>query len=271
MASNLVFQRQEARGWAAGLSNLFSKELRDWWGTRTWLVHAILWLLIVNGLVALSLFSTKPSGAEETAAMTGLMMFFLFGYIAMGIGTIIVAQDEIVGEKQSGTAAWIMSKPVSRPAFLLGKLFADAVGILAVMVLFQGAIAFAQISFYRGELLSLTGMVLALGAFFLELLFFLCLTLMLGTLSSARGAILGVPIALIVGYQFILGLAPFVQDYSPYPLVLPLGRSMFDPPSIAMALATGVPVSSFTPVIATILWCLLFVGVAIWRFSREEF
>jgi len=26
-----------------------------------------------------------------------------------------------------------------------------------------------------------------------------------------------------------------------------------------------------TPIIATVLWCVLFVVVAIWRISREEF
>jgi hypothetical protein len=28
---------------------------------------------------------------------------------------------------------------------------------------------------------------------------------------------------------------------------------------------------STPPVIATVLWCLLFIGIAIWRIRREEF
>ncbi len=268
MAANAIFQRQEARGWMAGFSNLFAKETRDWWGTRKWLANALIWLAIVNGMLALVLFSPKPGEmGTQSVDMTGLMIFFIFTDMAMGIGTIILAQDEIIGEKQAGTVAWILSKPVSRVSFLISKLLANALGILVVMVLLQGAIAFAQISFYRGSLLSVTGMLAGLGIVFLNLLFYLCLTLMLGTLFGSRGAVIGIPIGILLGYQFILGLAPFIQDFSPYPLVIPLGQSL----SVAMALATGAPVSSFTPVIATILWCMLFVGLALWRFSRDEF
>ncbi len=272
MASNMVMQRQEASGWTAGLSNLFRKETRDWFGTRTWLVQALIWLAIVNGMVGLVLFSPKPPDMQaQSVDMTGLMIFFIFAYMAMGIGTVIQAQDEIIGEKQSGTAAWILSKPVSRTAFLLSKLIANALGMLVVMVLLQGAVAFALISFYRGSLLSPTGMLAALGILFIDLIFFLCLTLILGTLFDKRGAVIGIPMAILLGYQFILGLLPSIKDFSPYPLLIPLGQSVTQSQSVAMALVTGTAIPSFTPVIATIIWSILFAGVAVWRFSREEF
>jgi hypothetical protein len=40
---------------------------------------------------------------------------------------------------------------------------------------------------------------------------------------------------------------------------------------LAGFLATGQPLPSVTPIIATILWCALFVVIAIRRSCREDF
>ena len=55
---------------------------------------------------------------------------------------MVFAQDALIGEKRSGTAAWLLSKPVSRTAFLLAKLTADGIGILVTIVIVQGAIGY---------------------------------------------------------------------------------------------------------------------------------
>jgi hypothetical protein len=52
----------------------------------------------------------------------------------------------------------------------------------------------------------------------------------------------------------------------PWRLVMPSGQG-----PLAGYLALGAPLPTLTPIIATILWCLLFTGVAVWRFRREEF
>jgi hypothetical protein len=41
-------------------------------------------------------------------------------------------------------------------------------------------------------------------------------------------------------------------------------------PTLAVAVALGQPVSP-TPIIATLLWCALFVVIAVWKFNRDEF
>ena len=58
------------------------------------------------------------------------------------IAVIIIMKDTLVGEKQSGTAAWVLSKPVSRPAFILSKLAANSIGVLATIVILPGVVAF---------------------------------------------------------------------------------------------------------------------------------
>jgi hypothetical protein len=47
MASNSVLRPVTARGWRTGFTNLFRKENRDWWGTKSWLVQAIIWTAIL--------------------------------------------------------------------------------------------------------------------------------------------------------------------------------------------------------------------------------
>ena len=50
--------------------------------------------------------------------------------LGLAIGIIVVMQDAIIEEIQLGTAAWVLSKPVSRQAFLSAKLVASVVGML---------------------------------------------------------------------------------------------------------------------------------------------
>ena len=61
------------------------------------------------------------------------------------IGGVILVQGALVGEKRSGTAAWVLSKPISRPAFFLAKLIANAIGTLVTITLAQGLIGYLVI------------------------------------------------------------------------------------------------------------------------------
>ena len=271
MASNNVFQMVNEHGWRTGFTNLLRKENRDWWGTRQWLVRAIIWAAILNGILATVLFSaTKSGGAESTVGkdVLGLTVFFALAGIALGIGAIITGQGEILDEKRSGTAAWILSKPVSRTAFILGKLVSNAIGILIIMVLLQGAIAYLLVLSATGHPLPIGSFLGALGVLFLAVMFYFTLALMLSTISNSRGAALGIPMVVLFAYQFVLKVAPWLGQVMPWGLTSPLGSN---DNSIALALALGQPVESIAPILATLAWCVLFVAIAIWRFNREEF
>ena len=73
---------------------------------------------------------------------TTLMLFNIFMGLAGAIGVSILMQTAVVGEKRSGTAAWVLSKPVSRVAFIIAKLIANSTGIVVTLVLAQGLIAY---------------------------------------------------------------------------------------------------------------------------------
>ena len=135
-------------GWLAGFGNMLGKELGEWFRTRRWLWQLLIWLIVIDGFVALLLFvlpalasimpALKPT-AE--AAFSGLppeigsvSMYFTMVVMAGSIGVVILAQDEIIQEKMSGTAAWILSKPAARPAFILTKLLSNTIGALVFIL-----------------------------------------------------------------------------------------------------------------------------------------
>jgi len=269
MASNSVLHPVTARGWRTGFNNLFRKENRDWWGTRSWLVQAIIWTAILIGILATVMFAPMEDEPAGGKAALGLTVFFMMAGIALPIGVIIMGQEEVLDEKRSGTAAWILSKPVSRIAFVLAKISANAIGILLIMVLLEGALAYGLIAAVTGKTFPVLSYLGALGVLYLEVMFYFLLSLMFSAASNSRGAAIGIPMAVLFSYQFIVGIAPWTLQVMPWSLTN-TGSSSGLANSVATALAQG-QAASVLPIIATLLWCVLFVVIALWRFNRDEF
>jgi ABC-2 type transport system permease protein len=186
--------------------------------------------------------------------------------LGMVIGVLVIAQGALIGEKQSGTAAWVLSKPVSRGGFILSKVAGFGLGIFGVMCVLEGAILYIQIWLTTGvqiPLVQYTGM---LGFVFLDLLFFMTLSIMLGTILNSRGALIGIPLIVVFSYMIIPNIPAWLIAVMPWNLLDDLTY-----PSLALTNVQGQPLPTLVPVISTAIWCLLFIGIAIWRFNREEF
>ncbi len=272
MASNSQFQRVVARGPAAGLGNLFRKENHDWWGTRSWWLQAVTWTVLLNGLLAFMIVSevlpTVPGGTAGLAdpalsakfTESAFVVFFILAGLELGIGVVILAQDEIIGDRGSGAAAWVLSKPVSRNSFVLAKFFGNLPGILAIMVLLQGAIGYGVIVAMGGAAVPVLPYLAALALLFLHLAFYLALTLVVGALWNARGAALAIPLAILFMPKFLPLAEEWLGQVMPWSLTS----------EIAPALVAGMLAPSYAPVVATVAWIVLFLAVAIWRVWREE-
>lgn len=272
MASNSVLQPVTVRGWRAGFGNIFRKENRDWWGTKAWLVQAIIWTAILIGILATILSTQESDGGLDMLGgrwVMGLTVFFAVGGIALAIGAVISGQEEVLDEKKSGTAAWILSKPVARTAFIMAKIAANALSILIIMILLEGALAYILLSISRGQPLDLLPYLASLGVLYLDVMFYFLLAFMFSAGTNSRGAAIGIPMAVLFGYQFIIGIAPWTLEITPWGLTNPSSGSGVGN-SVATLLALGQPVSVL-PIIATVLWCVLFIGIAVWRFNRDEF
>jgi ABC-2 type transport system permease protein len=286
MASNSEFQVIENIGRLQGFTNLFKNENRLWWRTSRWWVQILIWLAIVNGIlfmvIALAPRMENPPGQEGKAAqasiqsgesqqfleLLGLTVFFKMAGIAIGIGVVVFAQDTLIGEKQSGTAAWVLSKPVSRSAFILSKVLSHSFGILVTMVAAQGGIGYIIIFLVTGKALQFLPYLGALGMLFVSLLFWLALTIMLSSLSNKRGLAIGVPLLLLLGFTFFVEIAPWTANFMPWNLTSAVSDSW---PALSVSLVLGQPIPTLMPLICTIACCLAFMLVAIWRFQKEEF
>jgi hypothetical protein len=106
--------------------------------------------------------------------------------------------------------------------------------------------------------------VAALGLEALHMMFYITLALMLGTLFYSRGPVIGFSIAIFIG-QDLLGQILAVK-LPWFPTLMPM--RLVD---MALPVAQGGALSSYTPVITTVLMSMLFILLAIWRFRREEF
>jgi ABC-2 type transport system permease protein len=257
---SLIPSREQ--GWRMGLANMLAKENVAWWRTRRWWTQCLVALFFLNFLMAMNLIV----GGSISNAVNSFMM--IPGIVAP-IAAIIMGQDAIQGERLSGTAAWVLSKPLRRPAFILAKLIANGLGLLATWIVLPGAVAYLELVVIGNVHLPVLGFAGMLGLVYLNLLFYLTLVLMLATLFQGRGPVLGIPL-IVVWVFLITPLGALLADVMPWRLLHELGKNPALP-ALGGYLLQGVPLPTVTPIIATAVWCVLFTGVALWRMNREEF
>lgn len=276
MSANLDLQQVNEWGGLRGFTNLFSKENRAWWGTHRWWINALLWTVLLCGLMAIMLFVPNEEVKNATAAeitqaggliayimSLGLNIFFQFGVSVLAIGAVILAQDLIIGEKQNGVAEWLLSKPVTRRAYVLAKVAANALGVFLLLVGLPSVMAYGMLSVYMGAPFPLMTFLSAVGIMTVHTFFYLTLTLMLGTIFNNRGPILGIALGFLLGGGLLGGL--FEPLFYVTPLMLP---------NIALltASAQAIPTElGIAPLVATALWSVVFIFVALAKFEKMEF
>jgi ABC-2 type transport system permease protein len=250
------------RGWRRGLNNLLDNEFGRWWRTRRWWVQALIWTGVIGFL--LGAIVTQGGADKETL----VMVYGIFASMVPAVAVIIMMQSALIGEKSTGTAAWVLSKPVSRPAFIIAKLLANSLTVLVVMVVVPGLVAYPLISIALGGLFNPLLFLAGLGVIWLTLLWYLTLTLMLGALLKSRGAVIGIALALLFAQQYIIGLIPALKVALPWTLTMPLNNTNG---ALLPMLLQSRPVASFLPQVLIIgLEIVLFVVLAVWRFTKEE-
>ncbi len=267
MSANLELQRVNEWGGLRGFANLFRKEHRAWWGTRRWWINALLWTVLFGGFTAAIMLFAPSEGANQVAEteiiQAGAEIFFEFGCILLAVGTVILAQDLIIGEKQSGVVEWLLSKPVVRRSYILAKLAANALPVLVLLVGLPSTMVYGLLSLRMGAPFPFAPFLSAVGIMTVHTLFYLTLTLMLGTIFNNRGPILGITLGSVLGGSILGGFIKPLFYVTPWIL-----------PKVASGTATGQAILAemgLAPLIATILWSLGFILVALWKFEKTEF
>ncbi len=132
-----------AGGPLSGFRNLVGKENGEWTAGPSLPAHGIIWMLIValiSVVVAFIRGEMEPGYTPKDINDAGALMFFVLGSVASVIAVVAKTQGSIIGEKQLGTAAWVLSKPASRRAFVLAKLVVHFRWLLVVTLLFPALV-----------------------------------------------------------------------------------------------------------------------------------
>jgi len=263
MAGNKNLIPLEEKPWRRGLKNLLNAGLKSWWQTNTWWVQSLIWsgitLLLLAGFIL---------GAAEQEAFSNFLVFGLVTGLFAPIAVVIITQDAIVGEKKSGTAAWILSKPVTPIAFILSKFISNLLGMLCTMVLIPGIAGYILIGVLTGVFPQPGGFLAGLAVLGLNITFFLTLSLMLGALFDHPAAVIAIPLGFQFGQQFILGVLGNAARFMPWAISLPINE---EGRSVVEALMAGMPVASWGPVILVAALSILCFIISVVKFSDQEY
>jgi ABC-2 type transport system permease protein len=196
---------------------------------------------------------TLPTPALSDAIDQLLKNVSQFGILA----AILLAMGTVATEKDRGTAAFVLSKPVSRAAFLGAKL--AAIGLDLLVAVAAAGVAGYGYTAYLFRAPELGGFVAMCLLLWLSLVVYASLTFLGSTLtrSAAAGAGIGFAFLVLTG---IAGALPAIGRFMPGGLIGP-----------ARALAVnGDPGDALAPILVNIAFVVA-LGVAAWAaFRRQE-
>jgi len=252
-----------------GLGVLIRKELREAVRSNRLLVVGVIFLLlgIISPLTAkytpelLKLVGTGQAGVKiilPAPTVADAITQYLKNVAGTGIFVaILLPMGMVAREKEHGTAAFVLTKPVSREAFLAAKLisllFMLTVGVVlaALATYFYTAILFEPVAI--GGFIGCTLLIL------LSLLVYGLLTFLGSTIARSQLPAVGIGLAAWVLISLV-GIAPKIAQFTPSGLMEP-----------ATALAQGTqPQHLAFSLVGNVGLCVLVLVVTWLAFRRQE-
>ena len=189
-------------GWSVGLSTLLRREVKRWLRSRGWIVRALLWagIAILMGLTQAAEAMREGAPVIVTPAVASI------GTLLVPLAAIIIAASSIVGERDDGVAAWLLSKPVSRAAYVVAKVVTAALMFLVVDVAVPALAVFA-IALVVGEQLNVVNYLVLCAVLWLLVVYWHSLALMVSAVFGSRDVALATGIGLVLAGNALSGLA----------------------------------------------------------------
>ncbi len=254
----------------SGMSVLLRKELLESW--RTMRLPIVAGLFLVVGLTSPLLAKFLP---EIITAATGdqipaipiptpvavdaidqlwknLAQFGAFAAIVLAMGSVATERDR-------GTAAFVLSKTVSRGTFLGAKVVGLGV-VLAVCVALAVIVGWVYTAILF-EPMPIAGWIALAGLAWLWLAAWAAITFLASTATGSTAAAAGIGFGGLIVLSLV-GAIPNAGQFLPGGLAEP-----------AIALAAGVPVTAgdvLVPVISTVVLIAVALAAASWSFRRQE-
>jgi hypothetical protein len=242
-----------------GFGPFLRKELGDWWRRRA----AVATAAVVGGLAAVGTLATRIDeffGGVPTAEMLNPTANVLSAQFEqwLAMASIFASLGLLTLERSSGTLAWSLSKPLSRPSLLLAKWCAASLTLALCAVVVPLAVSAGVASIAYGTPPD-AGTVARYGLVLLAVpVFFAALNLAMATKVDSQGAIAAVAFAAFAGPYLLGSLLPGAADFWPTSVGL-----------IAGAVASGAPANPAT--LAS--WAVAVVALlltATLTFARED-
>ena len=246
----------------AGIGALVRKERMEWFrGRRAWVVAIVTTLLMVltaaNAWINMTLRGAFP--AEETADLEPLSMAVMDN-IGMAVSAqmfvavaILALSSLVVRERESGTLAWVASKPIARRSIFVSKWIAATamLAIVAAIVPLGITTAMAIPMYGSPDVVVLLAMAAGMIAL---LVFYAAVALTLGTIFASTAAVAGVTFAVFAVPLFV-GFIPAVMQFLPHSII-----------GWFAGLVSGADVGFVTP----ISWAVLTLGIGAYGIRRIE-
>ena len=240
-----------------GLGNLVRKDLSEWLhGKRPWVVlgvtTSVFALAAANTRItewaAASLPADPSDGPAKILSVLPLdNVLFAIGTQFIVLAAIFATMSLLLAERDSGTLAWTISKPVSRTSVLVSKWLTSTLilWVTAVVIPLMFTTAIVTVLYGVPDLRT----VVALGATLITVpAFFAAVALTAATLVPSPAAVGAIGVAIFVAPQIVSGIVPSLTPFFP--------GSIFD---WAVGASTGGPASLVTPVAWLVGLAVLFV------------
>ena len=253
-------------GVLAGLGNQTRREAATWWANAHRWRQALVWSVVIGGLLAGMLWvlpailaGVNGAVAVQLEPVEAAAQFGALAVVLTGAGVVISSQGLLLDARRAGLLERLLSKPLARPALLLAGLVGHSSGLLAAAVVVPWLAVWALLSVAAGQPWSAGRVAGTAVLAALVVLFHVGLVLALSVVTGSRGVVLAVPLALLVGADLISAAAPWTAHVSPYVV----GRLA------AGLLATG-ELMAVGPLLATVACTGMLLKLALWRFAGEE-
>lgn len=205
----------------------FNKEFLEQRRTRRLFVAVIVLVLfgITSPLIAKILpdvFAMIPEARDmafliPTPTMTDAITQYLKNISQFGVLlALLFGMGAVAQEKDKGTAALVLSKPMPRGSFLFAKFVAIAVTFI-IGILLAAMFGYYYTVYLFGEL-SLTNWLILNGLVLVYILMFSALTLFFSTLTKTQYIAIGLSFATMIVLG-ILGSIPGIGKYMPDSLI----------------------------------------------------
>ena len=254
----------------SGMSVLVRKELLESWRTMRLPIVGGLFLLVGLTSPLLARFLPEiitaaagdqlpaipiPTPIVADAAVQLWKNLAQFGAFA----AIVLAMGSVATERDRGTAAFVLSKTVSRGAFLGAKVAGLGI-VLAVCVVLATAVGWVYTAILF-EPLPVGGWIAFALLAWLGLAAWAAITFLASTVTGSTAAAAGIGFGALLTLSLVAAI-PNAGQFLPGGLAGP-----------AIALATGDPVAAgdvIVPAVSTIVLITLALGAARWSFRHQE-